>query len=202
MSSHPLCGRHHTNYVRHHRWHIYAIICTIQYIISTLYDKNLYYLWHHMHCIHDITHTIYDMSSTVCDITYTICMTSNNDCFYDITHSTFMTYLLYMASHTVLWKHNHCVLHSHYVWYHTQCINFIKPRVCMTSPPLYVFNHMKYIWHHIHSLWHHTSLFMTSSLLYVTSHPPYLTSCPLYLCHHTHSIDDITANICMISHPI
>ena len=41
---------------------------------------------------------------------------------------------------------------------------------------------------------------MTSSPLYMTSHPLYLNSRPLYLCHHTHSIDDITANICMIGH--
>ena len=43
---------------------------------------------------------------------------------------------------------------------------------------------------------------MTSSPLYLTSHPLYLTSGPLYLCHHTHPIDDITATICMISHPV
>ena len=40
MSSHPLYRRHHTNYVRNHRWHMYSIICTIQEIISTLYDNN------------------------------------------------------------------------------------------------------------------------------------------------------------------
>ena len=34
------------------------------------------------------------------------------------------------------------------------------------------------------------------------SHPLYETSCPLYLCHHSNSIDDITATICMISYPI
>ena len=149
MSSHQLCGRHHTKYVRHHRWHRYAIICTIQDIISTLYDSNPYYLWHHMHCIHDITCTIYDMSSTVSDITFSLCVTAHNACFYDITHSIFMTNLLYMASNTVLWQYNHCVLHSHYAWYHTQwlchhiqCINFIKPSVCMPSPPLYVWKPM------------------------------------------------------------
>ena len=43
---------------------------------------------------------------------------------------------------------------------------------------------------------------MTSTPLYLTSHPLYLTLGSLYLCHHTHSINDITANICMISHPV
>ena len=36
---------------------------------------------------------------------------------------------------------------------------------------------------------------MTSSLIY-------LTSLSLYLSHHTHPIDDITATICMNSHPV
>ena len=34
LSSHPLSQRHHC--VRHHRWHMYAIICVIHDIISTL----------------------------------------------------------------------------------------------------------------------------------------------------------------------
>ena len=40
MSSHPLCRRHPTSCIRHHRWHMYGIICTIHDIISTLYDNN------------------------------------------------------------------------------------------------------------------------------------------------------------------
>ena len=82
-----------------------------------------------------------------------------------------------------------------YLCHHTQWINFIKPSVCMTSQPLCVWHHMHYMWHHIHNLGHHTTLCMTSG-------PLYLTSFPLYLCLHTHSIDDITATICMTSHPV
>ena len=36
ISSHPLCRRHHTNNVRDHRWHMHAIMCTINDTISTL----------------------------------------------------------------------------------------------------------------------------------------------------------------------
>ena len=61
---------------------------------------------------------------------------------------------------------------------------------------------MHYIWHHIQSLLHHTTLFMTSSPLYLISHPLYLTSRPLYLCNHTHSLNCITASLCMISHTV
>ena len=153
--------------------------------------------------IDDITCTIYDMSSTVYDITFTICVTSHNACISDITHSMFMTYSLYMVSHTVLWQQNHCVTsqplcmtsHLWYLFHYTQWINFIKPSVCMISEPLCVGPHMHYIWHHIHNLGHHTTLCMTSG-------PLYLTSLPLYLCHHTHLIDDIRATISMTSHPV
>ena len=72
----------------------------------------------------------------------------------------------------------------------------------MSSYPLYVWHHMHNIWHHIHSLWHRTTLFMTSNPLYLTSHPVYLTSHPLYLCNLTHSINDISATLCMISRTI
>ena len=36
----------------------------------------------------------------------------------------------------------------------------------------------------------------------MTSHPLYLTSYWCYFCHHIHSIDDITPNLFMTSHPI
>ena len=153
--------------------------------------------------IDDITCTIYDMSSTVYDITFTICVTSHNACISDITHSMFMTYLLYTASHTVLWQQNNCVTsqplcmtsHLQYLLHYTQWINFIKPSVCMTSQPLCVGPHRHYMWHQIHNLGHNTTLCMTSG-------PLYLTSLPLYLCHHTDLIDDITATLCMTSHPV
>ena len=36
----------------------------------------------------------------------------------------------------------------------------------------------------------------------MTSSPLYPASCPLYLCHHTHPINDITATVLMVSHPV
>ena len=153
--------------------------------------------------IDDITCTTHDMPSTVYDITFTLCVTSHNACISDITHSIFMTYPLYMASHRVLWEHNICVnsqplcltSHPQYLCHHTHWKNFIKPCVCMTSQPLCVWHHIHYMWHRIHNLGHHITLCMTSG-------PLYLTSLPLYFCHHPHPIDDITATICMNSHPV
>ena len=144
--------------------------------------------------IDDITCTIYDMSSTVYDITFTTCVTSHSSCTSDITQSMFMTYPHYMASHTVLWQHNHCVTsqplsltsHTQYLCHHTHWINFIKPSV---------WYRMHYMGHHIHNLGHHITLCMTSG-------PLYLTSLPLYLCHHTHPINYITDTICITSHPV
>ena len=159
--------------------------------------------------IDDITCTIYDMSSTVYDITFTICVTSHNACISDIKNSMFMTYPLYMSSHTVLWQHNYCVIlqtlcltsHPMYICHHTQWINFIKPSVCMTSQPLWVY-HMHYMWHHIHNLGHHTTLCMTSGPLYLTSLPLYLSSHPHYQWYQSHYMYDLTSNISVISYPL
>ena len=146
MLSHTLSQRHHTYCLRHHRLHMYAIICVIQDIIYTLYDNSPYCLWHHMYYIHYITHIIYDISFTLYDVTFTMWVTSHNDSIYDIKHSMFMTYSLYLASRTVLWPHNHCVpsqplclpWHSVYIWHYTKCISFMKGNECMSSQPLYI----------------------------------------------------------------
>ena len=144
MSSLPLCRIYHTYCVRHHRWHIYAIICVINDIISTLYENSPYYLWHHRHYIHYITRIIYDISSTLYDVTFTMCVTSHNVSIYVIKHCMIMTYSLDMASHTLLWPHNNCVpsqplcliLYSVYFWHYTQCTNFMKRSECTSSQPL------------------------------------------------------------------
>ena len=123
---------------------MYAIICVIHDIISTLYDNSPYSLWHHRHYIHYITRIVYDILSTLYDVTFTTCVTSPNDSIYVIKHYMFMTYSLVMASCTVLWPHNHCVpsqplcltLHSVYFWHYTQCTDFMKRSECMSSQSL------------------------------------------------------------------
>ena len=142
---------------------MYVFICIIHDIISTLYDNNPYSLWHHMHYIHYITHIIYDISSTLYDVTFTMCVPSHNCSIFDIKLYMFMTYSLYMASHTVLSPNNHCVpsqpicltLHSGYFWYYIKCTNFMKRSEGMSSQRLYVWHHMQH---------------MTSYSLFMTSH--------------------------------
>ena len=77
--------------------------------------------------------------------------------------------------------------HIHTLWNQWSCF--------MTSQSLQSWHEITSIWQHIHSLGHHTTLCMTSS-------PLYLTSRPLYLCHHNHTIDDITATKWMVLHPV
>ena len=129
MSSRPLCRIHLIYCVRPHRWHIYAIICVIHDIISTLYNYSHYYLWHHMHYIHYISRIIYDISSNLCDVIFTMSNTSHSDSICDIKHSIFMTY-------SFIWHHAQCYDHttivclpSHYVWHYTQCIFDITQNV-------------------------------------------------------------------------
>ena len=58
----------------------------------------------------------------------------------------------------------------------------------MTSQSLHSWHQISSLWHQIHSLGHHSTFCMTSSTL--------------YLCHHTHPINDITATIWMVLHPV
>ena len=83
--------------------------------------------------------------------------------------------------------------HPMYQFYQTQCMYDITATICMTPYAPHMTSQPRFMTSHH---------FMKSGPIYLTSHPLYLTSRPLYLCHHTHTIDDITATICMISHPV
>ena len=85
--------------------------------------------------------------------------------------------------------------YSHYLCHHTHSIDKITPTLFMTS-------HLSYAWHRLHYTRHHILTFWPQNTILRTSHLLYYKSCPLYLCHHTNSIDSITATICMISLPV
>ena len=140
------CQRHHNYCERHQRCHMYAIKCTIQDIISTLYDNNVWYLWHYSHYIQYITCIIYSNSYTLYDVKFTICGISHNDSIYDIKPYMFMTYSLYMASHTVLWPRTIVCLHSHYAWYYTQSIFDISQNVAISWQEVNVSHHSLYMY--------------------------------------------------------
>ena len=170
-----------------------------------------------MHCIHGITCSIYDMSSNVCDITFTICVTSHYDFFYDITHSKFLTYLVDTASHTVFWQHNHCVLHSLYVWYDTQyicvithnvsilskqCMYDITSTICMksyvilmTSHPLFMPSH-----HFIYNI--KSTIYDITSTISDLMSTVSVSSQPIYRWYHSQCIYDMTSSISVTSYPL
>ena len=195
MSSHPLCWRHHTNYVRHHRWHMYAIICIIYDIISTLYDNNLQYSWHLMHYIRHAIYCVWYHIHYMCDITqwlylwYHTLYVYDIFTFYGITHSVMTTQPLCKLTAMMSDITPNVSVSSHplYQFYQTQCMDYITPTICMTSYAL----HMTLHW-----------LFRTSNHFIYASSPLYLTSRPVYMCHHTQSISDITDTIYMTIHAV
>ena len=109
---------------------------------------------------------------------------------YDITASIYETISSKRAIYTLNMSN-----HNHYLCHLTHCIDNITPTLFMTS-------HWPYVWHCLHYTRHHSLAFCPQTTILRTSHPLYWTLCPLYFCHHTSSIDDITATICMISHPV
>ena len=173
MTSHPLFQTLYPLYLCHHNF-------------ST--DITPTFEWHHTHLLCDIICTIYNL-------------TSNPD----------VIALLYLGHHNLyIWNHIQYVgQHIHYTWDITAticvltdsediivwCIENITPTLCMTLLLPYVWHPLHYTKHHILTLWPQTTMFMSS-------HPLYWTSCPLYLCHHIHSIDDITPTEFLRSNPL
>ena len=73
------------------------------------------------------------MSFTLYDITLTACVTSHNTCISDTINSMFMTYPLYMASHTVMTTQPLCNF--------TATMSEITPTVSVSSLPVDQFYH-------------------------------------------------------------
>ena len=63
-------------------------------------------------------------------------------------------------------------------------------------------SHSPCVWHRLHYTRHHILTLWPQTTVFFSSHPLYWTLCPLYLCHHLHSIDDITATVSLRSHPL
>ena len=104
---------------------------------------------------------------------------------------------VYNIKATVWWHHTHCI------WDHIHSI-------CVITPTLLIISHLLYMWDHTvhpyYSVWtlqashpvflasNHNNYDMTSTL-FMTLYSLYITLHPLYLCHHTHSIYDITMTV-------
>ena len=113
--SNQLCKTSQVAYVCHHVHYTWHHIHPIRQHTLVFMASHALYWWHHMHDIWHVIYCLWYHIHYMCDITQ--CLIS------DITHSMFMTYPLYMASHTVLWQHNHCVT---------------SQPLCLTSLPQYL----------------------------------------------------------------
>ena len=112
-TSHILCNTsqvayvcHHMHYTGHHIHTLWQqpLIFMTSYALYSLYHTH--YIWH-------LIDSLWCHIHFVCYIT---------QWFYDIKHSMFMTYSLYMAS-PQCYDHTTIVcLHSHYAWHYTQYI--------------------------------------------------------------------------------
>ena len=99
-----------------------------------------------------------------------------------------------MASHTVLWPHNHCVpsqplwlaLHSVYLRHYTQYTNFMKSSECMLShhDSIYDIKHSMFMTYSF--IWHHAQCYDHTTIVCLHSH---------YAWHYAQCILDITHNV-------
>ena len=142
MSSQPLCRRHHTNYVGNHRRHMYAIICTIHDIISTLYDNNPQYSWHHMHYIWHVIYCVWYPIHYMCDITQCLYLWHYTVHVYDIS-------TLYGITHSVMKTQPLCNF--------TAIMSDITPTVSILSNTVYGWHHSHYIYDIICTIYDITS---------------------------------------------
>ena len=94
MTSHTLHSCHHTK----DTWH--RIHCSQTFTYSLLIIPQLLYMWHVLHCMHDIIWIL---------LTSQPLFMTSQDCIHDITSTLFMTSnSLYMTSHTLyLWHNSH-----------------------------------------------------------------------------------------------
>ena len=123
-------------------------------------------------------------------------------------------------------------LYPLYLCHNIHCIDGMKPTeflrshllYMMTSYPFYMTSKPLNVCYHTHCIDNFTSILcitpqspcVASFALYKTSHPHFMTTnhrvyvitptiltwCPLYLCHHIHSIDDITPTVFLRSHAL
>ena len=159
-ASHPL-------FVWHHTQHRYNIFCTIEDIISSLYEIKPPFLWNH-------THYIWSRIDAISVTTSTLLMISHQLYLWDLIHYISKSYSLYTITYSLyLYNHSHCtfVLHPLFPWYHTLCIYCFALTICLTSDTLYNVSHPQFMTspHIIYDIT--VTVFMTSLPRYLKLHP-------------------------------
>ena len=116
------------------------------------------YSVHQMHYIWKLTY------SEWCHIHYMWYITK---WLYNIKPYKFMTYSLYMVSHTVLWPQTIVCLHSHYAWHYTQTIFDITQNVPSLWQKVKVSHHSLYMYDNIGTTYDITSTLYDITPLYL-----------------------------------
>ena len=216
ITLHPLHSWHHTHYIWHYTMAIQTLYLPSDPLYLTLHPLYLCYQ------SKDINYT----TLTPCRTPHTLYVWHHiqyacydNNCLWNSTP-------LCITSHPVyFWHHIQYVLYHHTAFMTTQWLYLPSHPPFLTPQPLYLCDHTNgthicidvvlYRWHHnkcvSHHTWHtydiiHNLHHITSSLYdirppcFLSPYPLYWSSCPLYLCHHLHSIDDITPTLSLRSH--
>ena len=166
------------------------------------------YIWYHIRYTCDILPTLYLISYPLCMIT--------QHCVLLIPHSAYVWHHLHYR-----WYHINSITPNHHIYDFTSISGMASQPVYPTSHPLYLCHHNlstdiipTFVSHHTHYmcdiiytlyniistpyvitllyLWHH-SLYRWNHILYVGPHIQ--CTCDITatnLCHHSHSIDNIT----------
>ena len=157
----------HPHFLWHHTQHRYNIFCTIEDIISSLYEIKPPFLWNH-------THYIWPRIDAISVTTSTLLMISHQRYLWDLIFYISTSYSLYTITYSLyLYNHSHCTCVSHplFPWYHTLCIYDIAFTRCLTSDTLYKVSHPQ-IMTSPHIIYDITgTVFMTSRPRYLTLHP-------------------------------
>ena len=215
MTSHPLfLTSHHfihevkstiSNHIQSIWPHVHCI-CVITPTLSMISQPP--YIWYHIQYTCDILSTIFMTS-------YPLCMTTQH-CVLLIPHSAYVWHHLHYR-----WYHIHSITPNHRIYDVTSTSGMTSHPLYQTSHPLYLCHHNlstdiipTFVWHHtyymcdficpLHNiistpyvitllyLWYH-SLYIWNRIHYVGPHIHY--TCDITatnLCHHSHSIDNIT----------
>ena len=183
------------------------------------------YTWHFTHYIWHQSHCISVMTPSVLMTSQQVFKSSHLAYIWHHTHLHEITLKIYDINAQYLWHHNHCIHDIMSPLYEiTSMVYDISSPITMISHLLFVSQHPMYLFYQTPGKYDITSaICMKSYALHMTSHPPFMTSqlfifdvkstisditstisdlTPTVPASSPHPIDDITATICMISHPL
>ena len=194
-TSHQLCKISQVAYVCHYVHSTWPHIHPLRKQPLVFMTSHALYWWHHMHYVWHVMYCVFYHIHYMCDII---------QCLY------FWHHTLYVYDISTLYGITDSFMTTQTLCNFTATMCDITPTVSVSSHPVDQF-------YQTHCMYDITAtIYMTSYALHVTSHSQFRTShhfmydirstlsdlTSTVFCHHTHSIDDIIATVCMTSHPV